>query len=557
MLRKFKIWYDKENQEVSIMSSLKDVEQYKAIIITMDDLIFNLNELRYDFSMLLYPKTFSNISYQDYTRSLGTVNSMYSFVQENVGNLMNQKIESFVYAQKNLHNIRLKESADALLNFAKSKQLKVIVLTTHDVMNAKQLLSYRHLSQDIDQVISLSDVWEDLPTAKIFYTLKEIYSIELEEMLVVSSLTNIFKSLQYTPIDTIFVPDNDKSYYDPHLIFSGVMNTLFDVLQYFLFGKYTSADIYKDFLGYDENMDEKQKASRYAYLKMKYENQPEILPIVDEVFSTPNKIEIGEMTKEFNIAYGVIEKELEEAKAKMRKKMDNPLSFEEICEKDTSREEIIEEKQELIEEVKELDQEDITENPEYFEDKLIFDQTQEFTLDQLDQTRELLPVTESIDLPKDDKIQKIFDQLENKESSQEVIEEATESEIDLPKKDELMIEEEKLQIGDIILSGVFNLLSAIMIVSIGGILYMCFYDMVEKNMILRALFDIFVVGFAHVSISMYEFIVQPLPILSVYNATSVSIMFKQYVVLILVVFILLSVYKSIQYLWHQHHDFEE
>lgn len=43
---------------------------------------------------------------------------------------------------------------------------------------------------------------------------------------------------------------------------------------------------------------------------MKYENQPEILPIVEEVFSTANKVEVGAMTKEFHQAFSDIEQKL-------------------------------------------------------------------------------------------------------------------------------------------------------------------------------------------------------------------------------------------------------
>lgn len=552
------------------MSSLKDFEHYKAIVITMDDLIFNLNELRYDFSLLLYPKTFLHFSYQEYTRRLGTVKSMYSFVQEEIATLMNRKIENFVYDEKNLHNIRIKESADALLSFAKSKELKVILLTTHDATNAKQLLHYRHLTQDIDQVISLSDVCGDMPSVKLFYALKESYHLELEEMLVISSLTSVFKCLQYSPIDTIYVPDNDKSYFDASLSFNGVMNTLFDVLQYVLFGKYTSADIYKDFLGYDENMDEKQKASRYAYLKMKYENQPDILPIVEEVFSTSNKVEVGEMTKEFHQAFSDIEKKLLKVESEIKADASSTLlSFEKIRERDQHPiKEPVPVKVEEPEPILQNDPENTIEP--ISEDKLIFDQTQEFSLDELDRTMELSPINEPVDIPKNDKIQEIFDELEERESIKESVTAPQAASIEPMMADEssetlsvaaetepVIEEDEKLRVLDVFLSGVLNLLTSIMIVSIGGLVYMCFYDIVEDNAIIRALFDIFLVGFANICTAIYEFIVQPFPALSIYNATSVSPMFLQFIIIIFTVFFISSLYKIIGYFWHRHEYFEE
>lgn len=552
------------------MSSLKDFEHYKAIVITMDDLIFNLNELRYDFSLLLYPKTFLHFSYQEYTRRLGTVKSMYSFVQEEIATLMNRKIENFVYDEKSLHNIRIKESADALLSFAKSKELKVILLTTHDATNAKQLLHYRHLTQDIDQVISLSDVCGDMPSVKLFYALKESYHLELEEMLVISSLTSVFKCLQYSPIDTIYVPDNDKSYFDASLSFNGVMNTLFDVLQYVLFGKYTSADIYKDFLGYDENMDEKQKASRYAYLKMKYENQPDILPIVEEVFSTSNKVEVGEMTKEFHQAFSDIEKKLLKVESEIKADASSTLlSFEKIRERDQHPiKEPVPVKVEEPEPILQNDPENTIEP--ISEDKLIFDQTQEFSLDELDRTMELSPINEPVDIPKNDKIQEIFDELEERESIKESVTAPQAASIEPMMADEssetlsvaaetepVIEEDEKLRVLDVFLSGVLNLLTSIMIVSIGGLVYMCFYDMVEDNAIIRALFDIFLVGFANICTAIYEFIIQPFPALSIYNATSVSPMFLQFIIIIFTVFFISSLYKIIGYFWHRHEYFEE
>ena len=534
------------------MRSLKEFEQYKMMIITMDDLIFNLNELRYDFLQLLYPKTFGNMSFQEYSKHLGTVHTMYSYIQSSMVETLNNKIETFIYDEKNLHNIILKESTDALLNLVKSKNIKVIVLTTHDHEKAKQLLAYRHLDQDIDQVISITETCKDVPSIKLFHTLANLYQFDFSELLFISSMDSLFKCIQYSPIDHIFIPDNKNSYLDPENHPTAMMASLFDVLQYALFGKYTSTDLYKEFLGYDENMNEQQKRNRYTYLKMKYENSPEILPIVDQVFSKDSTISIGEMkTQAFNEAFSDIEKKFDQMDLQNQSDPSNTfLEFQNLRNAGKEERPQIEPVEELVEDTTPIEKMD--DNP------MLFDSTEEFNLDHLDKTIELTKILEEpVHIPSDQAIGQMFDSIENKETtsedekySKETIEEASPgADTENTNKKERLV-----KIENILLTALLNLLTAFIVVSFGGIIYMCFYDKVDSIWFLKAIFDIVFVGFSKLCALLYQGITSPFDSLAYENLSSVSPLFTTYIIMILVVFIVISLYKILRYYTSLHDD---
>lgn len=582
------------------MRALKDFDQYKVLVITMDDLIFNLNQLRYDFSVLLYPKTFNQFNYQEYTKRLGTIKMMYSFIEPSMIPSINQKIENYIYDNKNLHNIKIKESADAFISLAKSRGLKIVIMTTHDATHAKQILAYRKLNQDVDQVISISDLCGDSVSIKMFHALANLYHVQMDEILTISSIASIFKCIQFSTMDSVFIPDDKNSYFDYHLNPTIVMTSLFDVLQYALFGKYSSIDLFKDFLGYDDNMDEKQKMSRYNYLKMKYENQPDILPIVDEVFSKENYVSLSDQkTQAFDEVFSDIEKQFDQMDFKSEaEKSATLLSFQQIRhnykEEDSpnstlsfapSVEDIVDEPIEETSEFKEDEaflqpaklKEDEADAPEIHEEvisdpstiqepeesvsnkveafeevvdevkesnqeeKLIFGNDVEFTIEELEKTRPVTPVNESTHIFRDEKIKEVLQQIESFDEEEEI--------------EEIEIEDERISKTEIFLTIILNFLSSILIISFGGIIYMCFSSLVESVWFLQAIFNLIFIGFPNFCFWIYDTIVSPFPSLAIQSATIITPTLYQYIILIMTMFILISGYKVIRYFTRKH--FEE
>ncbi len=521
------------------MNTLKAFDQYKMVIMTLDDLVFNLNQLRYDFLQLLYPKTYSIITYQEYTRHLGTIDSMYSFMEDSIKNSINERIEHALYNTKNLHNITLKESADALLNYIKSKGIKVILLTTHDQIKVKQLLAYRHLLEDVDQVISLSETCGKEPSIKLFHALSDFYHIDLQDTLLITSLTSLLSCVEYSTINSLFVPDNKNSYFDPKLSVSS-MNTLFDVLQYALFGKYTSTDMYKEFLGYDENMNETQRRNRYSYLKMKYENNPEILPIVDEIFLSNDSLS-SDKTQAFQNIFKNVDQHFEELE-KQEPQEEFP-TFQELT-KENQEEPIIEEEiPEIIEEKQEEPvQEEIIVEPTLEktnenEEPILFDTTSEFTLDHLEQTKELEKIDEPVTIQSDKQISEIFDAIEDSKPKYE-------TNIDLEEPIEPQKEKKSLFFLEVLLSAILNFLVSMIVIAVGALIYLCLYDVVKPYWFLKTVFDMIFMGYVRICIYIYQFLVPYLPLTLL---KQVSTSFIVFCIMILICFIIICIYQIIHY----------
>ena len=520
------------------MNNLKAFDQYKMVIMTLDDLVFNLNQLRYDFLQLLYPKTYSVITYQEYTRHLGTIDSMYSFMEESIKNSINERIEGALYNAKNLHNITLKESADALVSYIKSKGIKVILLTTHEQIKAKQLLAYRHLLEDVDQVISISETCGKEPTIKLFHALKDLYHIELEETLFITSLFSLLSCVEYSSISTLFVPDNKNSFFDPKLSVT-TMNTLFDVLQYALFGKYTSTDLYKEFLGYDENMNETQRRNRYSYLKMKYENNPEILPIVDEIFLSNDSLS-SDKTQAFQNIFKNVDHHFEELEK--QEPQEEFLTFQELT-KESQEEPIIEEeipesieeKQEepVQEEVVEPTLEKTNENAE----PILFDTTSEFTLDHLEQTKELEKIDEPVTIQSNKQIGEIFDAIEDSKPEYE-------TDIDIEESIEPQKEKKSLFFLEVLLSAILNFMVSMIVIAAGALIYLCLYEVVKPYWFLKTVFDIIFMGYVRICMYIYQFLVPHLPLTLL---KQVSTSFIVFCIMILVCFIIICIYQIIRY----------
>ena len=503
------------------MNSLKDFENYRVAVFTMDDMVFNLNQIRYDFSQLLYPNIFKNITYHEYALRLGTIQSMYSFLDQSQAQEINEKIESYLYSEKNLRNIKVNENIEAVFNLLKSKNIKIVLFTTHSSKRARQLLKYKGLLPLVDQVVSISDYSDNMPSIKLFHTIIDLYETNHYELLIVSSLNSIFKCVRYSPIDTIYIQISELTCIEPSLKPSAMMTSLFELLQYILFGKYTTTNMYNDFLGYNDTMSDDEKRSRFEYLKMKYSSSPELLPIVEEVFSEKNEVQYGDFdTQEFRFHFSEISKNKDQPILKQED------VFEKVRPDEVSNHQTIENTKEQLNKIDHTQSFKVFENPE----------TKEFELNFDDIENKVSSNTTSIQ-PMDPQVSDILEEINQ--------------DIQLPVDDEVVFVEENIKekdykrLGAILLAGLMNFVNAFLIVSCVGIIYMAFADLINQHWIVDAFCDMFIVGYAKLCLVIFDAI----PIISSSQSfiSSFSPLFNQFIVVVLFTFIILSLYNVYSY----------
>lgn len=497
------------------MSSLKDFDNYRVVVFTMDDIVFNLNQIRYDFSQLLYPSAFKNMTYHEYAMRLGTVQSMYSFLDTDSISSVNDKIESYLYSEKNLRNIKVNENIEAVFNLLKSKNIKIVLFTTHSSKRAKQLLQYKGLLSQIDQVVSISEFSETTPSIKLFHTIIDLYSTNHYELLVVSSLNSIFKCIRYSPIDSVYVQMTKLTCLEPSLKATAMVSSLFELLQYILFGKYTATKMYNDFLGYDDNMSDEEKRSRYEYLKIKYNDSPELMPIVDEVFSENNEIQFGDFnTQEFRFHF-----------SKLSQNNNEPiLKQEELFNDNNTENTLIQTKTSIPI--------DHTQSMELFESE----DTKEFEFnfdDSLDNQATSIQ-------PMDPEVSNILKDINHEDSH--ISNEFTSLDDNYDDSDDKNNAE---KIYNIIISGLMNFINAFLFVSIVGLLYMSFETMINSQWIVKAFCDMFIIGYTKLCFILFDAI----PILpdSTQLLSGTTVLFNQFLVIILCTFLILSVISIFKY----------
>ena len=285
--------------------------QYKVVIITIDDLIFNLNQIRYDFGNILYQKDFSPITFKEFTKYYGTEKSLYSFLNNlEKEQQINEKIEKFLYSEKNFKNIILNENADELLKLLNRQNKTVVLMTSHSYNLAKVILKNHDLYPYISQVLGLSEFSDKWPSLKVFNALLKYYKIDASEILVITSFNSIIECLDHTSIDTMYVGNPAKQYINSSLKPTYTLSGMFDILEFGLYGKYTSSDIFNPILGFSDEMSDEQKAERYAFLQEKYKDNPELLTVVEDAYFGHDMMHTTSFdTKEFKTAFELFEDE--------------------------------------------------------------------------------------------------------------------------------------------------------------------------------------------------------------------------------------------------------
>lgn len=282
------------------MPKYGDFDNYDLFVISVDDLVFNLNQIRFDFGKLLYEKLFENVNYEQFNKNLGTSLSTYSFLPPKIAEIANKKIEGYIFNEKNYHNIKNIEFTTQVLKLLHEKNKKIVLVCTNSAKEIEQILIRRGLNLFVDQLIPISKYSGMTPSSSIFKAISDYYKVDKRSILVVSSMESIHRCLEGTGIATMYIPEQKNDINDLGFKPTYIMGSMFNFFQFVLHGEYSSTGMFDSLLGFDKRMSQKDIDQQYDYLSRVYRDDKYLLPLVKRAYEENSNIKTDLYdTKEF------------------------------------------------------------------------------------------------------------------------------------------------------------------------------------------------------------------------------------------------------------------
>ncbi|MEG0592562.1 MAG: HAD hydrolase-like protein, partial [Coprobacillus sp.] len=197
---------------------------------------------------------------------------------------LNAKIERELLQYLQFKGIKPKEGFDELLEWFLQKGIKVAVISTHRTKDAVQYLQMSNLYKKVQYVIGSDSISSPLPSTQILTNVVDHFQVQKEEVLVLSSFMALNYAANELHMNVIYCQDLVKADFREQETSYKVVSNHFEVLNTLLFDRYNEVEMYSPILGMNEHMNKKELDSIKDKLYSSYQNDPQLLEIVNQTY---------------------------------------------------------------------------------------------------------------------------------------------------------------------------------------------------------------------------------------------------------------------------------
>ncbi|MEG0548159.1 MAG: HAD hydrolase-like protein [Coprobacillus sp.] len=228
-----------------------------------------------------------DLSKQEFYSHLSNMYDMYKDLplskQVDTGPL-NAKIERELFQYLKFKDIKVKEGFDELLEWFIQKEIKIAIMSTHRTKDAVEYLQMARIYNKVDYVIGSDTMSLPLPSTQMLSNINDFFQVKNEEVLVLSSFMALNEAANKLHMNIIYCQDLVKAgKYEQKTSYKTVSN-LFEVLNTLLFDRYNEVEMYAPLLGMNNHMDKQELDSVRDKLLDSYENDPQLINIVDQTY---------------------------------------------------------------------------------------------------------------------------------------------------------------------------------------------------------------------------------------------------------------------------------
>jgi len=263
----------------------QNINDIKLAIISFDDVMFDFNRLRYNYIKRL--SKINNVSFNEevFISSLGSSNVVYNstslieslYTKEQ----LEQKVDEDLYTYSKINGVTIKPGINELLELFHQKQIPVVAVSSYSKELADKLLELSNIYRQPDLLIGKDNSSNLASTLEIYQSILDEYYVSGDKVCVIASTYNSVITANKLRCNVIFVPGLAKGNKEMEIRSMKIDNTLLDVINTLLFGKYEELGIYYPLIVANQpNLTE-----NYRLLIEEYKDDQEVLKILETIYN--------------------------------------------------------------------------------------------------------------------------------------------------------------------------------------------------------------------------------------------------------------------------------
>lgn len=264
----------------------QSTKNLKLVILSFDDVMFDLSKLRYNYYRRLcklYNAPFDN---DVFFHDLGSVRTMFSHCPIDSGLLTQEamiaKIEEDLLAYCKMYGLKHRDGLVELLELFRQKKIPFVMTSTHPKQYTDPLYTLAALYHRPDSIF-YDDELAPLPNTQLYQTILNQYQIKPDEVLLIAANRNSVIAANELRMNVIFVPSIENATKEMEIRCLKAVNNLLDVINVVLEAGHIDYSLGSYMLIRHEGSTQ-DLYQNYQHLLETYHQDAEILKIIETIY---------------------------------------------------------------------------------------------------------------------------------------------------------------------------------------------------------------------------------------------------------------------------------
>lgn len=285
----------------------QSTKNVKLVILSFDDVMFDLTKLRYNYYRRLCRLYNSPFDKHVFLNDLGSCRSMFSHCPIDAALLtqeaMISKIEEDLLAYSKMYGLRHRDGLVELMELFRQKKINCIVTSTHEKKYTEPLYKIAALYHRPTEIIYDNASIPCLPNPELYQNILNRYQLQPAEVLVIAANRPTVLAANELRMNVIYLPDLEETTKEMEIRCLKVVNNLLEIINILLEGGHL-APLADQYLLIRHNGNTQDLYQNYQHLHSIYRDQPTTLGVIETIYqneySKAQKKEVEEQIIEQN-----------------------------------------------------------------------------------------------------------------------------------------------------------------------------------------------------------------------------------------------------------------
>lgn len=264
----------------------QSTKQVKLVILSFDDVMFDLTRLRYNYYRRLCKLYNVSLNKEDFFNNQGSCRTMFQnnpidaalLNQEN----MISKIEKDLLTYCQMYGMKHKDGLVELMELFRQKKLQCIVTSTHPKAYTEPLFKLAALYHQPTEVVCDDDCQYVLPDSRYYQNILDKYQVSASEALVIASHKQAIMAANRLRMNVIAVPGLEDTDKEAEIRCLKVATSLLEVINIILEGRMAPLSDQYLLIRYDGGTQDLYQ--NYQHLRDVYRNDPTTLATIEKIY---------------------------------------------------------------------------------------------------------------------------------------------------------------------------------------------------------------------------------------------------------------------------------